>query len=270
MQSFKNAQEVFHIHVLDRAFHYGDGCFTTGRIRNSDIELEHLHFARLKLACEKLDLHANLSFIEQSLALLQQEHSSLNGTFKIMISRGEGQRGYSLPNHDADVWLLFYPQKIESFNYDFVECGVLHQQLGLLPSHLVGLKSLNRLEQVMLKKAADEKQWLEALVTDIQGSVVEGISSNCFMQINNQWITPELRYNGVHGIMRAEILQRMQQFDIACEQRQIDQEEIQNIQSLFFCNALNPMKIVTQLDTQSLDTQACIELFHHLKLNQIH
>ena len=109
----------------------------------------------------------------------------------------------------------------------------------------------------------------EALVTDIQGSVVEGVSRNCFVRINNTWITPELRYNGVHGIMRTEILLRMKQQGISCEQRRIDQNEIPNIQSLFFCNALSPMKIVTELNVEQLNTKACIDLFHHLQLNQI-
>ena len=33
MLYLKNAQLVKDIDVLDRAFHYGDGCFTTARIR---------------------------------------------------------------------------------------------------------------------------------------------------------------------------------------------------------------------------------------------
>lgn len=70
--------------------------------------------------------------------------------------------------------------------------------------------------------------------------------------------------------MRTEILKRMQQFGISCEQRRVDKDEISNIQSLFFCNALSPMKIATELKHQSLNSQACIELFHHLQLNQIH
>ena len=39
MQCFKNTQQIEHIDLLDRAFHYGDGCFTTARIRQGQIEL---------------------------------------------------------------------------------------------------------------------------------------------------------------------------------------------------------------------------------------
>ncbi|WP_204318328.1 hypothetical protein, partial [Serratia marcescens] len=46
-----------------------------------------------------------------------------------------------------------------------IQCGVLNQALGLTLPSLVGLKSLNWLEQVLLKKEADQQGWVEALVT---------------------------------------------------------------------------------------------------------
>ncbi len=270
MPCFKNAQQINEISLLDRAFHYGDGCFTTARVRHGKIELENLHRARLHLSCERLMLQADLNCIEKTLAVLQQQFLQVNGTLKIIISRGEGQRGYSLPDHPADVWVFFYPKVVDDFQIEKIKSGVLQQALGLSMPALVGLKSLNRLEQVLLKHEAEQRGWAEALVTDVQGTVVEGVSSNCFIRLNNTWITPELRYNGVHGVMRAEILSRMQQHGIHCEQRFIDMDDISKFESLFFCNALSPMKLVTELNQQALNVQPCIELFNILQLDQIH
>ncbi|MDX8155880.1 aminodeoxychorismate lyase [Acinetobacter pittii] len=270
MWCFKNGQPVETIPLLDRAFHYGDGCFTTIRVFQNQIELKERHWERLKLACQKLSLTVNFELIELILQQLQKQNLVLNGTLKIVISRGEGDRGYSLPKHEADIYIWFYPKALEPFVPDSIQCGVLNQALGLTMPSLVGLKSLNRLEQVLLKKEADQLGWAEALVTDVQGYIVEGISSNCFIRLNDRWITPELRYNGVHGVMRAEILARMQHHGIACEVRVIELDEVSEIQSLFFCNALNPMRVVTHLGEKTLETQACIDLFHILNLNQIH
>ena len=269
MHCYKNAQEIKQIELLDRAFHYGDGCFSTARIREGVIELESLHIARLKLACERLLLSADLAFIQRSIVQLKQTYAHLNGTLKIIISRGEGQRGYSLPAHPADVWVFFYPQASEVLTYSEIDSVVLQHAMGLSMPQMVGVKSLNRLEQVLLKHEAEQHGWLEALVTDVQGSVVEGVSSNCFILLNDRWISPELRYNGVHGVMRAEILARMQQQGMSCELRMIDMEEIPRFQSLFFCNALSPMKIAKSLNHQHLDVQPCIDLFHRLQLNQM-
>lgn len=270
MQCYKNAEKVKQIELLDRAFHYGDGCFTTARVCNGVIELESLHIARLHLGCERLLLSADLSYIQQTIELFKQDHVNLNGTMKIVVSRGEGQRGYSLPTQPADVWVFFYPQALQALTYSEIDSGVLQLAMGLNMPQLVGVKSLNRLEQVLLKREAEQQGWLEALVTDVQGSVVEGVSSNCFILINDRWISPELRYNGVHGVMRAEILARMQQQGVACELRMVDMEEISRFQSVFFCNALSPMKIAKSLNRQHLDVQPCIDLFYRLQLNQMH
>lgn len=269
MQCYKNAKQVEQVELSDRAFHYGDGCFSTARICNGVMELEQLHMARLDLACERLLLNADLSYIQQCMMLLKQKTPVLNGTLKIVVSRGEGQRGYSLPTHPADVWVFFYPQTSTAFSYSEIDSGVLQHAVGLTMPQLVGVKSLNRLEQVLLKQEAEQQGWSEALVTDVQGSVVEGVSSNCFILLNDRWISPELRYNGVHGVMRAEILARMQQHGVACELRMIDMEEIPRFQSVFFCNALSPMKIAKSLNQQRLDVQPCIDLFHRLQLNQM-
>ena len=273
MLYLKNAQWVDSVSILDRAFQYGDGCFTTARFHQDIFELETAHRNRLVDSAHRLLLDVDFTLIDISIALLRQHFEQLNGTLKIMLSRGEGNRGYALPDHPADIYVLFYPQETSDFKFEQINSGVLERKIGLNMPELVGIKTLNRLEQVMLKQEAVQKQWLEALVCDLNGQIVEGISSNCLLRINNTWVTPELRYNGVHGVMRAEILQRMQQHSIACERRQVNIDEIQTIQSLFFCNALSPMKAVETFDLDAfqqrrLDLQPCVELFETLKLNQ--
>lgn len=269
MLCFKNADLVETVPLLDRAFHYGDGCFSTARIHQNKFELKERHFARLAFAAKQLFLNVDFDLINRSIQRISEQHNPMNGTLKMIISRGEGSRGYALPDHAADMYVIFYPRQTAEFEFESISSGVLDTAMGLSMPQLVGIKSLNRLEQVLLKKEAQDKAWLEALVTDVQGGVVEGVSSNCFIRINNTWITPELRYNGVHGVMRAEIMSRMQKQQMACEQRYIGMDEISTFQSLFFCNALSPMKAVTDLNASPLDVQSCFELFQTLQLNQM-
>src|SRR5690606_12367241 len=172
MLYLKNAQHVSHIDVLDRGFHYGDGCFTTARIRQNGSELYDRHLARLQISNQKLSLNANLDLIAESFLLLQQSESELNGTLKIVLSRGIGQRAYSLPDHPADLWLFYYPQAVQDFKFEQIQSGILQQALGSTMPSLVGLKTLNRLEQVLLKQEADQRGWPEAMATDVQGGVV--------------------------------------------------------------------------------------------------
>lgn len=269
MICFKNGKQVDSIPLLDRAFHYGDGCFTTARFHHNIFELKERHFLRLKNTAERLLLQVDFNLLEQTIQLLYASYASVEGHLKIIFSRGEGQRGYALPEHAADVYVIFYPQETTGFQIEYIRSGILQQTLGLTMPHLVGLKTLNRLEQVLLKHEAQQHHWTEALVTDVQGAIVEGVSSNCFIRINDTWITPELRYNGIHGVMRAHILTLMQQKQICCTQRYIDMDEIKQIQSLFFCNSLSAMKAVQELNGRPLDLQPCVELFQTLQLNRL-
>ena len=102
-----------------------------------------------------------------------------------------------------------------------IDSGLLQRKMGLCMPELCGVKTLNRLEQVLLKQEAVQHGWPEALVSDLQGHVVEGVSSNCFILIDGQWISPDLAYNGITGVMRAEILARLQQHAIPYAVRQI-------------------------------------------------
>ncbi len=266
MQYFKNSQVVAQIELHDRAFHYGDGCFTTARWFEGHLALEQWHWQRLHACAEALKLQVDWSCIRASFQQFQAEY----GTVKILLSRGVGQRGYTLPTQSADVWVFFYPHAATTqLNYQLIKTGVLQQQIGLSMPSLVGMKSLNRLEQVLLKAEADALGYSEAVVCDIRQQVVEGVSSNCFLFIAGQWISPDLNYNGVHGVMRREILQRMQQMGISCQVRPVKQQELADVNSLFFCNALNVMNIATHLADRLLDSLPCIELFHHLHLDQL-
>lgn len=266
---FKNADKVDAITLTERALHYGDGCFSTVAVIDDVILMAQRHVDRLKFGAARLLLQFDEDLIQLSLAQLRAEYGALNGSLKMLISRGEGQRGYSFPDHPADFYLFYYPNGRRELHAEYIESGVLQAKMGLKTPQLVGVKSLNCLEQVLFKHEADQQGWSEALVTDLNQYVVEGVSSNCFFYMDGVWVSPVLDQNGVHGVMRDEILQRMQQIQLNYQLRHVHLDEIKHIQSLFFCNALVPMKIVQKLHQRDLTIQPCVELFQSLQLDQL-
>lgn len=272
MLCFKNGKYVEHVSLSDRAFQYGDGCFTTACVQDGRIQLLSRHLERLNKASAALMLQFDQSILLDTLNILfQKEFSQAQGTLKVLISRGEGQRGYGFsPTNIADVYVFFFPSDACIAKYSVLhESDILENRIGLTMPHLVGVKSLNRLEQVILKAEATKRGLNEALVLDIHDRIVEGISSNCFLLLNGEWVTPDLRYNGVHGIMRAEILDRMVQFNIPHAIRDIDMSEIKDIEALFYCNALHPMQAVHTLNRQCLNVEITKQLFNTLNLDQM-
>ena len=67
MYVYKNGKIENAIVVQDRAFHYGDGCFTTAKIIEGRVQLWHRHIHRLENACQQLQLKYDLNLLEKLL-----------------------------------------------------------------------------------------------------------------------------------------------------------------------------------------------------------
>lgn len=281
----KNAQMIpdsEHQHLVsieDRGFLYGDGCFTTAQYNQGEIQLWQRHLARFEKTIPTLCLNCDMGRIntdkEKFLDQISAQYGeNAQGTIKILISRGQGQRGYTPPDQDADLYFYFYPKTAFSTEIPVLEkVGLMDQTLSTPMQQLRGIKSLNRLEQIILKHQADQQAWQEALCFDQNSDLVEGISSNCFVYMDGQWHTPDLALAGIDGIMRQEILSRMQHFQITHQIRKINRSELASVQAIFFCNALHPMQIVRTLIIdqvqQTLEHHLCEQLFQQLQLHDL-
>ncbi len=264
VETFKNGFPCHAIDPLDRAFLYGDGLFTSVRISAGIPQLWSRHVQRLQLGADRLGLDVNWSGLEldvfQKAVLLKQ------GVLKILISRGVGERGYLPPQQPVVVYL----QLFSSAECTDVVCkpsiasGLLTSQLGQVMPQLAGLKTLNRLEQVILRQELAECGWNEGLVCDVNGLIVEGVYSNCFFQVDGEWWTPPIDCSGILGVMRAELIERMQTQKIPLHSKTLHRDEVTRIEALFFCNALTQIVPVSNLDGRTLNLSAVTSLVNLL------
>lgn len=263
MITVKDGQIVETVALNDRAFLYGDGCFSTIRVVAGQACLWSHHLHRLRECQQRLGLQFELDEIEQKIQHAAQQIGQ--GALKVIISRGQGQRGYLPPDQPAQVYMQLFPNSqmndLSVLPYAApIDSGVLDLQLGLTMPQLVGLKTLNRLEQVVLRQALAQTLWPEALVADLTGHLVEGVQSNCFFYAQGCWQTPSLVRAGIAGVMRAEILQRMTQQGIDCQQVEFDIKQVDQIECLFFCNALTGIVPVATLNQRPLCTERVQQL----------
>jgi len=258
--TFKNGIACTAIDPLDRAFLYGDGLFTSVCVSDGKpcLWVHHLH--RLEQGGNRLSLDVNFKQLESD--TLQKSALLGNGTLKIIISRGNGERGYLPPNQPAVVYIQLFQQekRTDDIVRSPIQSGVLTGQLGQVMPQLVGLKTLNRLEQVILRQELATHGWAEGLVCDVNGLIVEGVYSNCFFLVNGQWWTPPIHCSGIMGVMRAELIERMQAEDIPLYLQTLHRDEIGRIEALFFCNALTQIVPVSQLSGRILNVSAVTTL----------
>ncbi|MGF1737095.1 aminodeoxychorismate lyase [Photobacterium satsumensis] len=245
-----NGKPDSQIAVTDRAMQYGDGCFTTMLVESGEIRLWPFHLERLKETLSMLGIAApnwdELAATVRGLAA----HYPDKGGLKILISRGSGGRGYSTSgctNTQVVVSQFAWPAHYRQWQRDGVALGVCQQRLSHSPM-LAGYKHLNRLEQVLLKREAEQHQWLDAVVLDVAGNVVESIASNIFWRKGNTLYTPSLELSGVRGVMRRHILQLVTELDYCSEIVNSPLDNLLCADEIFITNALMALVPVNEIN----------------------
>ena len=102
---------------------------------------------------------------------------------------------------------------------------------------LAGIKSLNRLEQVLGRNEIDEHVVQEGLMLDIEGRLICGTMSNVFLLIDNAFVTPAITRCGVSGIMRRKLLETLNAIGVGFDVRDVDADELSDSQGVLLSNS---------------------------------
>ena len=238
-----NGQPRQHLALTDRAIHYGDGFFTTARIREGRIELLTYHLERLVQAGDRL------LFPSVDRTALQQEMQHIaeqcaEGVLKVIISRGSGGRGYSAEGCLEPVRIISHgplPDHYPAWREQGISLSLSPVRLSCNPM-LAGIKHLNRLEQVMVRahlaKTADAH---DTVVLDSRGYVTECCAANIFWRRGRQVYTPALDQAGVAGVMRRHIMALLDGSPFPVQQVAALPETLAQADELMVCNALMPI-----------------------------
>lgn len=234
---------------LDRGLAYGDGVFRTLQLRHGAAVSWGRHYRKLSDDCNALGIVCPA----EDLLLADIERlcdGQDEGTIKIIVTRGEGARGYAVPalaqpNRIVSLAdLPSYPEK------NFSEGVSLHLcRLRLAPQpRLAGIKHLNRLENVLARMEWRDPAISDGLLLDQAGNVVECTMSNIFMRHGDRLTTPALEQCGVSGVTRERLLEAAPQLGYACAVTTVDLDTLLSADELVICNSLIGVWQVRQLD----------------------
>ena len=251
-----NGQSNGQLSIADRALNYGDGLFTTAKIINGNIELLAQHIERLKIGSEKLFIEpVDFNWLENHLLEVVKEYSL--AVLKIVISAGVGGRGYSrqgITQANVFVSIHAFPEQHAKQKSQGIHIGIAETLLGINPQ-LAGIKHLNRLEQVLVRKELDARCEDDLLVFNINQQLIESSSANVFYQRDQQWYTPTLNDSGVNGIIRQQILNKIPNIIINNEKS----KDLTNITAMFICNCVFGIVPVKRFNDTELDLSAVNE-----------
>jgi len=238
MESWVDGQPADSLSLKDRGLAYGDGLFETIAVRGGQPILLDRHLARLADGCARLAITADIEQIADE--LLRYAAAMGEGVLKLILTRGDGQRGYA-PDPAAPGRRILQGNPPAAYPAAHAEHGIrlfpCTTRLSRQPL-LAGLKHLNRLEQVLARAEWQDSEHAEGLMLDRTGRVIEGVFSNLFIVRDGVLITADLKRCGVAGVMRAEILFQAESLAIPSQITDISLEQLQWADEVFVCNSV--------------------------------
>ena len=239
---YRDGERVASIPIDDRAFQYGDGLFETVAIRAGQPRLWDLHLERLAKGCERLCIQLpDLGNLRADLmsALEDRRESSTNCVAKIIVSSGPGQRGYGRlpPTPGVAVVGVFPARPAAGDAYQGGVATMLCETRLAMSSVTAGLKTLNRLEQVLGRSEVLANGAFEGLMQDADGRLICGTMSNVFIVSSKSVITPSLSHCGVEGVMRRFALATFADNGIRVDVRDISVDEFLASDEVFLTNS---------------------------------
>jgi len=104
-------------------------------------------------------------------------------------------------------------------------------------SPVAGLKTLNRIEQVLARSECLRTGAFEGLTLDTEGRLICGTMSNVFIARDKKIATPALDRCGVAGIMRQFILELLEQQGTDVEVRDLEWDDLIAADEVFITNS---------------------------------
>ena len=195
----------------DRGLAYGDGLFETILAEGPRAALLPWHLERLNRDAGRLGIPIVRGEIEtlltQALADFAGYYGGGRWILKATLTRGAGGRGYRPDKHMEPNLLLVHAPAPPRPPAAGVTVDFSPVPLTVNPI-LSGIKSLNRLEQVMAARELGADLF-EVLMSNAEGHVVEGTRTNLFVATEEGWLTPPQSTLAVAGVMRRVVLEHL-------------------------------------------------------------
>lgn len=252
IKSLINGEESDTLSIDDRGLLYGDGLFETVAVQNKTLLCWDEHIDRLQKGCARLSLPIPdaTQLKEEATRLITSNERSV---IKIMITRGQGSRGYSFSECIEATRIVSlhpwpdHPKENANTGVRLRVCDYRYANNSVL----AGVKHLNRLEQVMARMEWHDKTYAEGIVLDINNNVIEGTMSNIFYISKNLLCTPDLTHCGIEGVIRQKIIELATELKFELGIQKTSLESLLAAEEIFICNSTIGIWPVIGVDEQS-------------------
>lgn len=250
----------------NRGVAYGDGLFETMRAHRGDVPWWDAHWTRLRAGAQRLRIPMPDEAKARSEAT--QLLSGEDAVLKLIVTRGNGGRGYAAVKDAAPTWIVSTHPLPSGTPSEGITVRWCETRLSVQPL-LAGIKHCNRLEQVLARAewndlTTQDHNVAEGLMRSTEGDVVCATAANLFLLRNDRWHTPAIDRCGVAGVCRAWALRELDATEL-----RLDVTAIEQADAVFLCNAVRGILPVAKLGGREWALHPRVEAARH-RLAAVH
>ena len=228
------------VHVNDRGFTVGEGVFETIAVHDGHPFALNRHLARLIRSAEILDLpEPNLEVIRDAVTKVitaNMEDIGDLGRLRVTFTAGID------PNVPSIVVTCVSQRQWDDSTTVVTVPWVRNER-----SSIVGAKCTSYAENTKALKLAHKQGASEAILANTVGNLCEGTTSNVFVVIDDQIVTPPLSSGCLPGVTRELVIRW---YDVT--ERDIPYSEVSDIEEMFLTSTTRGVHPVSSLDGRSL------------------
>jgi 4-amino-4-deoxychorismate lyase len=172
-------------------------------------------------------------------ALQNSETPTAHAGAKVIVSAGSGLRTYGRPFAVTPTVLIraFSSVPLAAQSYSGGIDTVICRTRLASGSATAGLKTLNRLEQVLARSEFEGTDTFEGLTLDADDNIICGTMSNVFFVNDKSISTPPLDRCGVEGVMRRHVIETLGQQGIAVAPQPYARSCLDDADEIFLTNS---------------------------------
>ncbi|HEX6923179.1 MAG TPA: branched-chain-amino-acid transaminase [Bacillales bacterium] len=241
------------ISVYDHGFLYGDGVFEGIRVYSGNIFRLRQHLKRLYNSAKAIMLEIPYSFEELSDIIVQavQKNGFQDAYIRVVVSRGEGDLGldpYKCHNPNLIIiveQLAIYPKELYESGLEIVSVGSRRNAPDVLSPKL---KSLNYLNNILVKIEAHLAGASEALMMNNQGYVAECSADNIFIVNGDKILTPPGYIGALEGITREAIMEIADDLGYEVKEEPFTRHDVYTAEEVFLTGTAAEVIAVVKVD----------------------
>jgi len=224
-------REEAKVSVFDHGYLYGDGVFEGIRTYNGRVFKLTEHLERLYESAKSILLNIPLTMEELERDVLEtvRQNDLRDAYIRIVVSRGPGDLGLD-PNKCPHPTVVIIASKISIFPQELYDEGLKVVTVATrrnIPDALdPKIKSLNYLNNILVKIEANQAGVLEAIMFNRSGYITEGSGDNIFIVRKGIIITPPTYVGALEGITREVVMGLAQEKDYTVLERPFTRHDL--------------------------------------------